>query len=130
MVNYLHKAASISALTLISRVLGVIRDGMIAFVFGASMVSDVFFITFRPFDVLRKMMADGILSLSFIPVFSKYMAENRKDQAIAMFCSGLVLLSFFSAVVIFFGIAFAPLVISILAPGYAGDYTHRQRGGD
>ncbi|MCG8632877.1 MAG: murein biosynthesis integral membrane protein MurJ [Desulfobacterales bacterium] len=121
MVNYLHKAASISALTLVSRVLGVIRDGFIAYVFGASMVSDIFFIIFRPFDVLRKMVSDGILSISFIPVFSAYLAGNRKDQAVAMFSSGLILISLFSAAVISFGIVFAPLVVNLLAPGYAGD---------
>ncbi len=121
MVKLFHKAVSISALTLVSRILGVIRDGLIAFVFGASLVTDIFFIAFRPFDLLRKMVSDGILSISFVPVFSKYLVLGRKDQAIAMFYSALLLISAFSAVVVTLGISFAPLVIDILAPGYGGD---------
>ena len=89
MAQFIKKAASISAITLVSRILGMIRDAMIAFVFGAGVVSDAFFIAFRPFDLIRKMMSDGILSISFIPVFSAYLAKDKKDQAVSMFFSAL-----------------------------------------
>ncbi|MCG8687886.1 MAG: murein biosynthesis integral membrane protein MurJ [Desulfobacterales bacterium] len=125
MAQFIKKAASISAITLVSRILGMIRDAMIAFVFGAGVVSDAFFIAFRPFDLIRKMMSDGILSISFIPVFSAYLAKDKKDQAVSMFFSALFFISVLSVLAIAFGIYFAPAVISILAPGYVGDsYSH------
>ncbi|WDP88879.1 MAG: murein biosynthesis integral membrane protein MurJ [Desulfobacter sp.] len=120
---FFRKAASVSSITLISRVLGMVRDALIAFVFGASPASDAFFIAFRPFDLARKMMADGILSISFIPVFSGVMAREGKENAVSMFLSACFLVSLFAAVLVVVGIYLAPLVIGILAPGYAqGSY--------
>ncbi|MEH0021126.1 MAG: murein biosynthesis integral membrane protein MurJ [Desulfobacter sp.] len=121
MVKLFRKAASISLLTLASRVLGVLRDALIAFVFGASMASDLFFAVFRPFDLLRKMVSEGVLTTSFIPVFSGYLARDMKNHAVSMFYSTLVLVSVFSAAAVSLGIYAAPLVIGALAPGYAGD---------
>jgi len=124
-VSVFRKAVSVSSITLVSRILGMVRDAMIAFVFGASLVSDVFFIAFRPFDLARKMMADGILSISFIPVFSGYLAREGKGQAVSMFLSACFMVSLFSAALVAIGIYFAPLIINFLAPGYAeGSYAH------
>jgi len=124
-VKFFRKAISISSITLVSRILGMVRDALIAFVFGASLVSDAFFIAFRPFDLARKMMADGILSISFVPVFSGYLARNQKDQAVSMFLSACFMVSVFSALLVSFGIYLAPLIIHFLTPGYpAGTYAH------
>ncbi|WDP86698.1 MAG: murein biosynthesis integral membrane protein MurJ [Desulfobacter sp.] len=121
MVSFFRKAASISGITLCSRILGMIRDALIAFVFGASLTSDVFFIVFRPFDLLRKMMSEGLLSVSFIPVFSSYLACGRKDQAVSMFLSAVFIIVSLSAGMICLGFYFAPAIIKLLAPGYAQD---------
>ena len=118
-------AGSVSVLTLASRIFGVLRDALIAMIFGASFSSDAFFIAFRPFDLLRKMFSDGILSISFIPVFLGYLEKGRKDQAIVMFLSGLFLLSVGGILLVFMGIVFAPVLVKIIAPGFAGgSYTY------
>ncbi|WP_020588632.1 murein biosynthesis integral membrane protein MurJ [Desulfobacter curvatus] len=125
MTHFIKKAVSISSITLISRILGMIRDAVIAFIFGAGMVSDAFFIAFRPFDLIRKMMSDGILSISFIPLFAKQFAQNKKDQAVAMFLNALFFISIAGALLVGFGIYFAPFLIDFFAPGYgAGSYSH------
>ncbi len=125
MAHFIKKAASISSITLLSRILGMIRDAVIAFIFGAARVSDAFFIAFRPFDLLRKMMSDGILSISFIPLFAKQFAHNKKDQAAALFLNALFFISIAGAVLVGLGIYFAPFLVDFFAPGYgAGSYAH------
>nr|WP_319492107.1 murein biosynthesis integral membrane protein MurJ [uncultured Desulfobacter sp.] len=125
MTHFVKKAASISSITLVSRILGMIRDAVIAFIFGAGMVSDAFFIAFRPFDLIRKMMSDGILSISFIPLFAEQFAQNKKDQAVSMFLNALFFISIAGALLVGVGIYFAPFLIDFFAPGYgAGSYSH------
>mgnify|MGYP001262989296 CR=1 FL=1 len=129
MVKLYKKAASISLLTLASRILGVVRDALIAFVFGASAVSDIFFVVFRPFDLLRKMMSEGILSISFVPEFARLLAQCEqecdanigKEKAGGMALSALFWVSFFSAILVCLGLWLAPLAVPLLAPGYADD---------
>ncbi len=120
-----QNAASVSVLTLFSRILGVMRDALIAMVFGASTPSDAFFIAFRPFDLLRKMFSDGILSISFVPIFSGYLEKGRKDQAISLFLSGLFIVSVAGVILVIAGVLFAPILVKVLAPGFVpGSYPH------
>ncbi len=118
MFDFFKKAATVSSITLVSRVFGVIRDGFIAFIFGAGTVSDAFFIAFRPFDLVRKIMSDGILSISFIPLFSESYARNRTGQAAAMFLNALFWISVIAALLISIGLYFAPVIIQLCVPGY------------
>ncbi|WP_035237432.1 murein biosynthesis integral membrane protein MurJ [Desulfobacter vibrioformis] len=125
MAHFIKKAAFVSLITLISRILGMIRDAVIAFIFGAGMVSDVFFIAFRPFDLIRKMMSDGILSISFIPLFAELFAQKKTDQVAAMFLNALFFISVAGALLVSLGIYFAPFLIEFFAPGYyPGSYAH------
>lgn len=119
-VNFRH-LVSVGGLTLASRIMGVVRDVLIAFVFGTSAASDAFFIAFRPFDLLRKLFSEGVFGLSLVPIFSQYLEKGKKDQAIGLFLSGLFLLSAAGAVAVVFGIIFAPVLVGLLAPGFAGD---------
>ena len=120
-----QNTASVSILTLASRILGVLRDALIAMFFGISSQSDAFFIAFRPFDLLRKMFSDGILSISFVPVFSRYIEKGKRDQAIAMFLSGLFILSTAGVFLVTAGIFFAPILVKVLAPGFVtGSYAY------
>ncbi len=120
-----QNAASVSILTLASRILGVLRDALIAMVFGISPQSDAFFIAFRPFDLLRKMFSDGILSISFVPIFSQYIERGERSQAIAMFLSGLFILSIAGVFLVTTGIFLAPVLARFLAPGFmTGSYVH------
>ncbi|WP_022668329.1 murein biosynthesis integral membrane protein MurJ [Desulfospira joergensenii] len=115
------KTSQVSGLTLVSRIMGLARDVLIASVFGASLQSDAFFMVFRPFDLMRKMFSDGIMSISFVPVFSRYLEQDRPDQARAMFMSALALISFVSVLLVLAGILLAPFLFGRVAPGFTGN---------
>ncbi len=69
--NNIFKSASIvSGATLLSRIFGFIRDIVIASFFGATLYADAFFVAFRIPNLLRKLFAEGSLTISFIPVFT------------------------------------------------------------
>lgn len=114
-------AGSVGAFTLVSRILGVVRDAVIALLLGASPASDAFFVAFRIPNLLRKFFSDGMLTLSFVPVFTACMAQRGRAQAFAMARSCFLLLSVTGVVIVVAGIAFAPLVVKMVAPGFAPD---------
>jgi len=112
--------AVISILTFSSRVLGVIRDALIAMCFGISSQSDAFFIAFRPFDLVRKLFSEGILSISFVPVFSETLEKQGHSKAVTMAFSFFCFLSLMGILIVLAGIFFAPVIIKIIAPGFVG----------
>jgi len=70
-VEVTRSGGTISALTLTSRVLGMIRDIVIARAFGAGIVADAFFVAFSIPNMLRRMLGEGSLTISFVPVFTE-----------------------------------------------------------
>ncbi|WP_139168994.1 murein biosynthesis integral membrane protein MurJ [Desulfobacula phenolica] len=121
MRKILKKTAMISSLTFSSRMLGVIRDALIAMCFGTSFQSDAFFIAFRPFDLLRKLLSEGILSVSFVPVFSKALENEGLSKAVIMVFSFFCFISLAGIFIVLTGIFCAPLIIKVIAPGFIGD---------
>jgi putative peptidoglycan lipid II flippase len=117
-IKALKKTALVSSLTLMSRVLGLIRDALIAVYFGVSFQSDAFFIAFRPFDLVRKMFSEGILNISFIPVFSKILVSEGKSKAASLFFSFFCFLTFAGTLLMLLGMIFSPLIIKMIAPGF------------
>ena len=109
----------VAALTACSRVLGFLRDVIIASVFGASLVTDAFFVAFRLPNLLRSLVAEGALTSAFVPVFSHALEE---DDAIARrtFRAMTGVLLSVTVVLSFLGIIFADNLISLFAPGFAG----------
>jgi putative peptidoglycan lipid II flippase len=117
-VALVKNTITVSGLTLLSRVFGVVRDALIAMVIGTTAQSDAFFIAFRPFDLLRKMFGDGIFSISFVPPFSGYIETGRQDQAVAMVASGLTVLSALGVFMVLAGLLLAPWILPFMAPGF------------
>ena len=66
-------AGVIGSLTLLSRVLGLVRDMVIAYFFGARAETDAFYVAYRIPNLLRRFLAEGSLTISFIPVFTEYL---------------------------------------------------------
>jgi putative peptidoglycan lipid II flippase len=114
----LKNTALLTILTLGSRVLGIIRDALIAMFFGTTFQSDAFFIAFRPFDLARKLFSEGILSVSFVPIFSQTLEKDGRSKAIALAFSFFCFLSLMGILIVLTGIFFAPLIIKIIAPGF------------
>lgn len=124
MIKAVKDTVSVSVLTLVSRILGVIRDMLIAVVFGVSIHTDAFFIAFRPFDLVRKLFSEGTLNYSFVPVFTRTLTNKGKSSAGALFFSFFLGLSLLSVLVMVLGLIFAPLLVKLIAPGFAAsDYS-------
>jgi putative peptidoglycan lipid II flippase len=117
------KAATVIGLgTFSSRVLGFLRDMVIAHFFGAGMAADAFFVAFRIPNLWRRLVGEGSLTISFIPVYTEYLTEESKEEArkvthIAFTIGGVILLA-----LTIFGIAFSPVLIKIVAPGWFMKY--------
>jgi len=109
--------AIVSMMTFISRILGFIRDIVIARMFGAGLGADVFFVAFKIPNFLRRLFAEGAFSQAFIPVLAEYKQRGDKDlkQLIAN-TSGTLASILFTITAL--GVIAAPLLIMVFAPGF------------
>ena len=114
-------AGIVGLATLFSRISGFIRDVVVAWYFGAGMGADAFFVAFRIPNLLRRLFAEGSLSISFIPVFTDYLIHSGKEEAFTLARSALRLLSILLMVITVFGILFSPIIIRVIAHGFVND---------
>ena len=77
----LKRASLVGSLTSLSRIFGLLRDMVIARFFGASLATDAFFVAFRIPNVLRRLFAEGALTVSFIPIFKEAQIKGGKGEA-------------------------------------------------
>lgn len=107
--------------TLLSRILGYVRDMVIAYFFGTGDAADAFFVAFRIPNLLRRLFAEGSLTVAFIPIFTEYLVRESKKSAYEFANAVFTLLSM--ALVIFscLGVVCAPLIVKIMAWGFTGD---------
>lgn len=117
-MNLLKSLAAISSLTMISRLLGFIRDAIIARVFGAGIESDAFFVAFKLPNLLRRIFAEGAFSQAFVPILAEYKTERGQEETRVFVAYIAGLLSLILAVTTIIGMLFAPIVILITAPGF------------
>ncbi len=113
------RAAGVVGLaTLASRVAGFVRDLVVAYFFGAGPAADAFFVAFRIPNLLRRLLAEGALTIAFIPVFTEVLAKKGKDEAVLLARSTFGLLGLTLLAVCALGIAFSPQVVRLIAPGF------------
>ena len=111
-------AGVISIATTGSRVLGFIRDILLAKIFGASGATDAFFIANRIPNLFRELFAEGSMSAAFIPVFTEALTKEGKEDAKKLASSVFAFLLSALTLLCILGIVFTPAVVSILAPGF------------
>ncbi|MBI5520870.1 MAG: murein biosynthesis integral membrane protein MurJ [Desulfovibrio sp.] len=116
-----RRAATVAGTTLVSRVLGFVRDLITAFALGAGLFADAFFVAFRIPNLLRSLFAEGSLTMAFIPTFSRVRAEEGEARAQEMARSVLAWLVSILAVITLLAILFAPQVTALIAPGFGRD---------
>lgn len=105
-------------MTMFSRVLGFIRDAIIARFFGAGATTDAFFVAFRLPNLLRRIFAEGAFSQVFVPILAEY-KNQQGDEATHTFIAYVAgLLTLILAIVTLAGILAAPWIIYITAPGF------------
>lgn len=114
-------AGVVGAATFLSRIFGFIRDVVIAAFFGASMSSDAFFVAFRIPNLLRRLFAEGSLSVAFVPVFTEYLTRKGRAEAFDLARAAIWVLSIIVAGVAVLGVLFSPLVIRVIAPGFVDE---------
>lgn len=117
----LRTGALVGALTFVSRILGLVRDIVIANLFGARPEADAFFVAFRIPNLFRRLFAEGAFSQGFVPVLADY--RQRHDEAqvrsfIGRIAGALGLLLLACTVL---GMLAAPVLISLFAPGFDGE---------
>ncbi|HGY11803.1 MAG TPA: murein biosynthesis integral membrane protein MurJ [Desulfobacterales bacterium] len=118
--TYVTKAAGIvGAATFLSRIFGFLRDVVIGAFFGATLYSDAFFVAFRIPNLLRRLFAEGSLSIAFVPVFTEYLAMEGKEEAFKLAGSAIRILSLILIVITVLGIIFSPVIVHIIAPGFS-----------
>jgi len=118
-MNMLKTLATVSSMTLLSRILGFVRDTVIARVFGAGLATDAFFVAFKIPNFLRRLFAEGAFSQAFVPILAEY--KNRCGEVelreLVDYVSGVLALVL--ALVTVIGVIAAPVIIYISAPGFA-----------
>ena len=118
MSNKLFKStAIISAMTLLSRVSGLVRDVVMANILGPGALSDAFVVAFRIPNFLRRIFAEGAFSQAFIPVFVE-LTESNTLEAKRFVNASAGLLALVTFVLSILGIVFAADIVSFLAPGF------------
>ena len=119
----LRNILTVSSGTLASRLLGFVRDAMVAALLGAGPVTDAFLVAFQLINVVRRLLTEGALNAALVPAWQRVNAEQG-DAAATVF-AGRVLGSISVAVIgaaILLGVVM-PLVIGMLAPGFVGRAT-------
>lgn len=119
--SVMRAAGLVGVATFSSRILGFIRDMVLARLFGATPAADAFFVAFRIPSLLRELFAEGSMSSAFIPVFTEYRTlRSQRDAwelASAVFTTLLTLVTLVTVA----GILAAPWLVRILAPGFQAD---------
>lgn len=118
--NVTRAAGVVGSFTFLSRVLGMVRDIVLAGLFGSGMAADAFFVAFRIPNLLRRLFAEGSLTIAFIPVFTEYLANRSKKEAFELARVALTLLTLILAIVTLSGILFSPWIVRIQAFGFGG----------
>jgi putative peptidoglycan lipid II flippase len=120
-MNLLRALATVSSMTLLSRIMGYVRDFFIARVFGAGLATDAFFVALRIPNLMRRLFAEGAFSQAFVPILAE--VRNRETaeatRTLVDCVSTALFLALLAATAL--GMVLAPLVVYVSAPGFAAE---------
>src|SRR2546425_13283476 len=111
--HLLRSASVISVATILSRIFGYIRDSRVAFLLGAGTAADAYTTAYLIPNLLRRLVGEGAVSAAFIPVFSRYLAENKKKDAWEFANTMLTLITIFLTALTVVGITFFPFIVRL-----------------
>jgi len=116
------KAAGIvGSATLLSRIFGFVRDMIVAQLFGAGAATDAFFVAFRIPNLFRRLVGEGSLTVSFIPVYSEYLGKKPQRECEGLLHASFTVLAFSLILLTLLGIFFSPWIVKAMAYGFAQD---------
>lgn len=116
-----RKTSIVGGMTLVSRILGLVRDVVFARYFGAQLVMDAFLVANRIPNMLRRFFAEGAFSAGFVPIMARYRENHNHDEAREFIdaVSGTFGIVLFLVTLV--GVIAAPLLVLVVAPGFVGD---------
>jgi putative peptidoglycan lipid II flippase len=117
-MNLLKALGTIGSFTLVSRILGITRDVLVARIFGAGMATDAFFVAFKLPNLLRRLFAEGAFSQAFVPILGEYKNRRGHEETKLLVDHVTTLLAIILFLVTLIGIIAAPILIYISAPGF------------
>lgn len=120
-MNLLKALATISGMTLVSRILGFVRDSVIAGVFGVGPHTDAFVVAFRLPNLLRRLFAEGAFAQAFVPILGEYRRARSADETRSLINHVATLLAVILVIVSAIGMIAAPLIIYLTAPGFVAN---------
>ncbi|MCL2830062.1 MAG: murein biosynthesis integral membrane protein MurJ [Betaproteobacteria bacterium] len=118
-MNLLKTLAAVSSLTLLSRVLGFVRDAVIAHSFRTGVLTDAFFVAFKLPNLLRRLFAEGAFSQAFVPVLGEYRNQKGVGETKRLVDHVATLLFFALLLISILGVLCAPVLVIVSAPGFA-----------
>ncbi len=128
--SLLKSSGVVGSMTLLSRVLGFVRDVMFATAFGAGAAMDAFLIALKIPNFGRRMFAEGAFSQAFVPVFTETRTTGTHDQARELVAVVMGTLAGVLALITLVGCLAAPLLMWLFAPGFGADPAKHALGTD
>ena len=120
-MNLFKTLASVGGMTTISRILGFIRDSIIARIFGVGVETDAFFVAFKIPNLLRRISAEGAFTQAFVPILAEYKTKKSKIEVSYLINKVATLLGIFLVLITLVGVFGAPWLIYLSAPGFISD---------
>lgn len=116
--SLLRSTTLVSLMTLLSRILGFLRDMLLAYFFGAQAGADAFYVAFRIPNFMRRLFAEGAFSQAFVPVLTEYQTHHSTDEIRTFIARVSGRLGLVLTLMTIIGIIAAPLIITLFAPGF------------
>jgi len=117
--NIAKAAGVVGGATLLSRVFGFVRDMVIAQFFGAGLATDAFFVAFRIPNLLRRLVGEGALTASFIPIYTEYINQRSKEECRELVNASFSILAVLLILLTGLGIVFSPWIVKAIAYGFS-----------
>src|SRR5512136_2946708 len=119
--NITRAAGVLGFATILSRVMGMVRDMVVSRLFGAGLYTDAFFAAFQIPNMLRRFFAEGALTSAFVPTFSEWYSLKGEQEARDLANVCFTLLTIVMASVTLLGIIFSPQIVHLMFPGYLNE---------
>jgi putative peptidoglycan lipid II flippase len=116
--NIARAAGVLGAATILSRIMGMVRDMVVSRLFGAGFATDAFFAAFQIPNMLRRFFAEGALTSAFVPTFSDTLAKEGEGAARELANICFTLLTIVMAGITLAGILFSPQIVGLMFPGF------------
>ncbi len=117
--NIARAAGVLGFATILSRIMGMVRDMVVSRLFGAGFATDAFFAAFQIPNMLRRFFAEGALTSAFVPTFSECYTRRGEEEARELANTCFTMLTIVMAGITLLGICFSPLIVRLMFPGFA-----------